>query len=443
MPNQERTFNLKILLILSLGHLVTDIYQGALPAILPFLKAKLSISYTLTGVIMMTANFTSSIIQPLFGHLSDHKEKTILLPLGCLCAGLGLSFVSVPGHYAGVLLLVMISGLGVAAYHPEGYKTAHFFTGDRLATGMSVFSVGGNLGFALGPIIAIAIVTGLGLDYLPMMAVFSFVFLAPLLWSWKSLGAAKPVAVAKAAATEPAATGAYAALFLTIAVVVMRSWTQIGLMTYIPFYYIDFLKGEPIYAGTLVSGTLTRRRGGHLGWINACGPVGSQTLFDRLHASHKPAVPLDLRGTRNLLVRCPWSGGNGADFQFYGHHRDGSANSPEESRHCVRTDGGFCHWNRWPRGNHPRRSRRSLWHSDSSACHHGAPSNRTCPEPADQVPRAQPVNAGGRSKTSLGKGLHFGGQRQKSFCRLAHFRSASLLCSGRFTLEQGLLQACT
>jgi FSR family fosmidomycin resistance protein-like MFS transporter len=272
MSTQERAFNLKILLILSLGHCVTDIYQGALPAILPFLKTKLALSYTLTGVIMMTANLTSSIIQPLFGYLSDKREKTFLLPLGCLCAGLGLSFVSVPEHYAGVLILVVISGLGVAAYHPEGYKTAQLFTGEHLATGMSVFSVGGNLGFALGPIISIAIVTSFGLDYLPVMVVLVFVFLALLLYSWKSLAAAKPASVAKTITGDAPTRGAYIALFLSIAVVIMRSWIQIGLMTYIPFYYIDYLKGEPIYAGSLVSVFLL---GG------ALGTVGGSVLADR------------------------------------------------------------------------------------------------------------------------------------------------------------------
>lgn len=290
MSTQERAFNLKILLILSLGHCITDIYQGALPAILPFLKAKLSLSYTLTGVIMMTANLTSSIIQPLFGHFSDQKEKAILLPLGCLCAGLGLSFVSLPGHYAGVLLLVIISGLGVAAYHPEGYKTAYFFTGERLATGMSVFSVGGNLGFALGPIISIAIVTSFGLDYLPVMVVLSLVFLALLLYSWKSLAAAKPLSVTKKTGGEAPTRAAYIALFLSISVVVMRSWTQIGLMTYIPFYYIDILKGEPIYAGTLVSVFLL---GGVL------GTLGGSVLADRW--GHKRYLILSMLVTSILL----------------------------------------------------------------------------------------------------------------------------------------------
>jgi FSR family fosmidomycin resistance protein-like MFS transporter len=89
-------FNLKVLLLLSSGHLVTDLYQGALPVILPFLKAKLMLSYTATGVILLVGTLTSSVIQPLFGYISDRKEKPLLLPLGCLCAGLGFSMLALP-----------------------------------------------------------------------------------------------------------------------------------------------------------------------------------------------------------------------------------------------------------------------------------------------------------------------------------------------------------
>ncbi|MCL4503330.1 MAG: MFS transporter [Deltaproteobacteria bacterium] len=249
----ERKLNLKILLVLSFGHLVTDIYQGALPAILPFLKTRLSLSYAMAGVILMAASFTSSIMQPLFGYLSDQKEKLILLPLGCLAAGLGLALLPAPSRYGGILMLVMVSGLGVAAYHPEGYKTAHYFTGKNLATGMSVFSVGGNLGFALGPVIALTIVTRLGFEALPVIIIFSLLFLCFFLVHRTSISIAKP---GRSAALIPAgATGrnAYLPLCLTIGAVVMRSWTQLGLMTYIPFYYIDYLKGDPMYSGKLIS----------------------------------------------------------------------------------------------------------------------------------------------------------------------------------------------
>ncbi|MGZ6275935.1 MAG: MFS transporter [Syntrophales bacterium] len=247
-------FNLKILLILSLGHLVTDIYQSALPAILPFLKENLSLSYTMAGVILMAANFTSSLIQPLFGFLSDKQEKAFLLPLGCLCAGLGFSLLAFPSSYALILILVIVSGFGIASYHPEGYKTAHFFTGEKRVTGMAIFAVGGNLGFALGPIIAIYIIKYMGFSSLPVIIVPSVVFVAIIIFYWRgiSITEIKRDRAVGGDASHGRQGGAYRSLSMVIAIVVMRSWTQMGLMSYIPFYYINHLKGDPLYAGKLV-----------------------------------------------------------------------------------------------------------------------------------------------------------------------------------------------
>lgn len=248
-----RKFNLKMLLLLSLGHLVTDIYQGALPATLPFLKENLSLSYTMTGVILMAANFTSSLIQPLFGYFSDIREKPFLLPAGCLCTGIGFSLLSLPSSYAMVLVLVVISGLGVASFHPEGYKTAANFTGGKPVTGMAVFSVGGNLGMALGPIIAVYIIKYLGFSSLPAIIIPSLLFTMVILIYWKKIttGQVARKVVKDASYEIPRAT--YVSVFLLIGIVMMRSWIQMGLMSYIPFYYINYLKGDPLYASALVS----------------------------------------------------------------------------------------------------------------------------------------------------------------------------------------------
>jgi FSR family fosmidomycin resistance protein-like MFS transporter len=248
-----RKFNLKILLLLSLGHLVTDIYQGALPATLPFIKENLSLSYTMTGVILMAGNFTSSLIQPLFGFFSDIREKPFLLPAGCLCAGIGFSLLSLPTSYIMVVLLVVLSGLGVASFHPEGYKTAANFTGEKPVTGMAVFSVGGNLGFALGPIIAVYIIKYSGFSSLPVIIIPSLLFTMIILFYWGkiSTGRIARKVVTDASSKIPRAT--YVSVLLLIGIVMMRSWIQMGLMTYIPFYYINYLKGDPLYASALVS----------------------------------------------------------------------------------------------------------------------------------------------------------------------------------------------
>jgi FSR family fosmidomycin resistance protein-like MFS transporter len=248
-----RKFDLKVLLILSLGNLVVDIYQGALPAILPFLKEKLALTYAMTGMILMASNFTSSILQPVFGYVSDKKAMAYLLPLGLVAAGVGFSVLPFSPYFLLILGLVIISGLGVASYHPEGYKTAHFFTGDRPATGMSVFSVGGNVGFSLGPILSMYIIDLYGFPWLPVIVVPSLLCAAVIVAYRRTIMV--PVAVhGEAARREAPKTSSveYIALAMVILIVVMRSWTQIGLMTYIPFYYIDYLKVDPLYAGKLV-----------------------------------------------------------------------------------------------------------------------------------------------------------------------------------------------
>ncbi|MCJ7662845.1 MAG: MFS transporter [Desulfobacterales bacterium] len=250
----KKQLNLKVLLILSLGHLVVDIYQGALPATLPFIKDKLGLSYALTGLILMTANVASSILQPVFGYFSDKKVMPALLPMGLLAAGIGFSLIMLPAHFSLVLFLVVISGLGVASYHPEGYKTAHFFTGERSATGMSIFSVGGNLGFSLGPILALSIIEYLGFSSLPLIVVPS-ILCAAIILAYRGTIALPVVSHAEAIKKRAQRTNvaSYVALGMVIFIVIMRSWTQMGLVTYIPFYYINFLKGSPLFAGKLVS----------------------------------------------------------------------------------------------------------------------------------------------------------------------------------------------
>ncbi len=248
----ENNLNLKMLLVLSFGHFATDMCQSALPAILPFLKAKLLLSYTMIGIILLASNVTSSVIQPLFGYLSDQKEKPFLLPIGCLAAGLGLSLLTIPDSYVIVLFLVTLTGLGVASYHPEGFKTARSFTGPRIAMGLSVFTVGGNLGLALGSSAVNSIIRYFDLNYLPLMMLLPMIFIVLLLFNRRSLAHARIGSALRGTSKISPSRAEYKSLAMVIAVVIMRSWTAFGLMAYIPLN-IDYEKGDQLYAGMLVS----------------------------------------------------------------------------------------------------------------------------------------------------------------------------------------------
>jgi FSR family fosmidomycin resistance protein-like MFS transporter len=247
--------NKKALAILSAAHFVTDVNQGALPALLPFFKEALNLSYTTAGAVLLSANITSSIIQPAFGHLSDRKPIGWFLPLSPFIACLGLSLTGLISNYSLLLVCVMISGIGIASFHPEGFKTAYYFTGDKKATGMSIFAVGGNFGIATGPILALTLVTSLGLKG-TLSLILPGILIAVILIFNMSMFTTPVQSAHKEAKKEiktPLSRNQKISFSLLVVIATIRSWTQFGIATYIPFYYINYLKGNPLYAGKLVS----------------------------------------------------------------------------------------------------------------------------------------------------------------------------------------------
>ncbi len=247
--------NKKALAILSAAHLVTDINQGALPALLPFFKEALNLSYTMSGVIVLSSNLTSSIVQPAFGHISDRRPIGWFLPLSPLIACLGLSIAGFVSSYSLILLCVMFTGFGVASFHPEGFKTAYYFTGDKKATGMSIFAVGGSLGIAVGPIVALSLVSAFGLKGIVGLILPGILVATVLLFNMSMLFTPVKSAhkEAKKEARKPLSRNQKRSFFLLLSIATVRAWAQLGLVAYIPFYYINYLKGNPIYAGKLVS----------------------------------------------------------------------------------------------------------------------------------------------------------------------------------------------
>jgi FSR family fosmidomycin resistance protein-like MFS transporter len=159
----RETIDRKGMSVLSSGHLATDFASGGVPALLPFFTVKFDLSYTLTALLILAALISSSIVQPLFGLWSDRRGALWLLPAGLALAGVGLGLSAVAPSYPVLLALVFVAGIGIAAFHPEGAKFAVFLSGKKRASGMSLFNIGGNLGYALGPIIVTPLVLWLGL----------------------------------------------------------------------------------------------------------------------------------------------------------------------------------------------------------------------------------------------------------------------------------------
>jgi MFS transporter, FSR family, fosmidomycin resistance protein len=257
---------------LSSGHLATDLAQGSLPALLPYLVDKFVLTYTMAAALVLAATISSSLIQPAFGLWSDARGALWLLPAGVALAGVGMAATSVAPSYWVAMVSVLFAGVGVAAYHPEGSKFASYVSGSRRASGMSFFSVGGNVGFALGPILAAAFISALGLRGGLLLAVPGLLVGLALIFVRRYLAEFAPSGTALAAAAgrqEAERRG----LILLLVVVGLRSVAHMGLFTFIPLWeksqghsanYGTFVLGGFLIAGavgTLAGGPLADRFG--------------------------------------------------------------------------------------------------------------------------------------------------------------------------------------
>jgi MFS transporter, FSR family, fosmidomycin resistance protein len=147
--------------LLATSHAVDDVYQGAVPALLPFFVAERHYSYAAAAGLTFAATALSSVIQPVFGALTDRRDLRWLVPAGLTTAGVGIGLSGLSSSYLLTWLAIALSGIGVAAFHPEGARAARAASGGSQQA-MSIFSVGGNLGFAIGPLFVTAVLIPAG-----------------------------------------------------------------------------------------------------------------------------------------------------------------------------------------------------------------------------------------------------------------------------------------
>jgi FSR family fosmidomycin resistance protein-like MFS transporter len=247
---------------LSVGHLAVDFASGAVPALLPFVATEFDLSYTATAAMMLSALVSSSLVQPLFGLWSDRRGAMWLLPGRVALAAVGVGAAAVAPAYSLVLVAVFVAGIGVAAYHPEGAKFAAFASGRHRASGMSYFNIGGNTGYALGPIVVTPLVVWLGLRggtiaMLPVL-VLAFVILRAL----PQLGRVAPKSTER---RRHEGEDDVRAMTLLSVVIGLRSVAWFGLLTFVPLW--------------VVANGGTKGEGGRtLALMLVCGAIGTLVL---------------------------------------------------------------------------------------------------------------------------------------------------------------------
>ncbi|MER7039759.1 MFS transporter [Streptomyces microflavus] len=260
----------KAITLLSIGHACVDVYQGAVAALVPYFVAERAYTYAAVSGIVLAASLLSSVAQPLFGMATDRRAMPWLLPVSTLVAGSGIALSGLGGSYALTLLFMGIGGIGVAAYHPESARVARV-AGGGSHTAMGWFSLGGNLGFALAPVLVAGVVGIGGLGLTPLLALPALVgslLTLPVLRGLERMTSAAPRTATAAPAPDDVAS------FVKLALaVVCRSIVFVGLSTFIAFYVRERTGGGAaagtaalvvLYlggaVGTVLGGALAERR---------------------------------------------------------------------------------------------------------------------------------------------------------------------------------------
>ncbi|WP_049572506.1 MFS transporter [Nonomuraea sp. SBT364] len=255
--------------VLAAGHAGVDVYQGAVPAMVPFLVAERGYGYVAASGVVLAATLLSSIVQPVFGALTDRWRMPWLIPVSMTTAGLGVALSGVSDSYPLTWLAVALSGLGVAAYHPEAARLARIAS-EGSDVRMSWFSLGGTLGFASAPIIVTPLLAAGGLAASPYLVVPGVAGAVLTLVVMRSL--AGPGRRARAAVTARGRDDWPAFTRLTL-VIVFRSVVYVGLSAFVALYLGGGAAGAValfvLFAGGAVGTVLGGRLAARLGRVRA------------------------------------------------------------------------------------------------------------------------------------------------------------------------------
>jgi FSR family fosmidomycin resistance protein-like MFS transporter len=246
-PKHDRRYSY----LMMIAHLCDDLNQGALVAVIPFLVLHNGYSYAEVTALLLASNAASAIIQPLFGWLGDKKPRPWLMAAGIFLAGVGMAGVGVLPNYPLIMASAMLSGIGVAMFHPEGGRLGNLTAGEQKGKGMSIFAVGGKLGFTFGPLVATAAITLWGLPGTLIFIIPSTLCAAILLSQNKALlSYSNPD---KQSSDESLYQDNWVGFGFVMSAISCRSIMYYAFLSFIPLFLVYNLGQEEAFASSVIS----------------------------------------------------------------------------------------------------------------------------------------------------------------------------------------------
>ena len=251
------------------AHAFNDMNQSIVPAVLPFLIAQRHLSYAAAASLVLTLTIASSVIQPLFGYITDKRSVPWLIPAALVCGMSGTVLLGLAPTYLLLLCATLIAGVGSAAFHPEAARTANSISGTQRSTGMGFFGLGGNIGFAGGPILVTPAILFLGLHATGVIVIPGVLY-ALFLAFFEMRRFATFRTEPKSFSSSVERGDRWGAFSLLTATIILRAIVFFGVMTFTPLFCIAILgatkaQGNAVLAMTLIAAATGVITGGRLG----------------------------------------------------------------------------------------------------------------------------------------------------------------------------------
>ncbi len=241
---------MKVLLALSVSHMLNDIVQALLPSIYPLLKTQFTLTFTQIGMITFVFQVTASLLQPLVGNYTDRRPMPYSLPIGMACTLAGLVVLAMAPSYGVILLAAVLIGSGSSIFHPEASRLARLASGGKHGFAQSIFQVGGNFGSSLGPLLAAAIIMPRGQRHILWFALIALAGIVLLTWvgRWYQQGLLRKKMSQPGCATIPGDVSivdlSRRKVIMALSVLALLIFSKFFYLTSLTSYYTFYLIGR-------------------------------------------------------------------------------------------------------------------------------------------------------------------------------------------------------
>lgn len=233
---KEDRINYPSIGVISLAHILNDMYSNYLPALLPFLVAAIGINATQAATLVSVFSFTSYFVQPFFGYFLDNKGKRWLVHIGTLWMAVLLSITGLIHNFYLLVVAVGLAGLGTAAFHPQASTMVSVISGNRKAVWLSVFIAAGNIGFALSLLVLPPFFQEFGLSS-TVYTVIPGIIVALLLYFFAPKQELLQGPLTSIKEVFNSLKSASKELFVIISVISVRTLAYFGMLTIFPLYF--------------------------------------------------------------------------------------------------------------------------------------------------------------------------------------------------------------